>query len=688
MAQSNTLKTPRTPILSWIWLVCFCLVPPAVVLAFYYGPLAYLAWRLGGEIIWSVPDFPLLFRFITSQALTLQLEVALVFTSILFLGLLFFKSTATTWRRSRQQPVGIEGLHGSAHWATWKEIQQTGLLPADPSKPHLGVYCGAWKDPHRDTVHLLKHSGPEHVLAFAPTRSGKGVGLVLPTLLEGWHDSALVFDPKGEAWALTSGFRQRELGQRVFKFDPSSIEPDVARYNPLAEVRVGESEDVADAQNIAQILVDPDGLGFENNHFKQAAFSLLSALILHVCYVKKNRAEARGETGPLESASLVDVENWFGHPGDSIKAKFKDLLNTPHIDIEGWQELLPHEAKKRKYKAAAFVYGNRIQPEGGLCHPMIRNEAQINMDRSDKELSSVVSTALNQLALYRDPIIAQNVSRSDWKIDDLMNQDQPATAYLVVRPADIERLRPLIRLILTQIVRRLTAAMDYQEGRAVRPYKHQLLLLIDEFTALKRLGVIEDTLPYMASYGIKSFLIVQDLQQLLATYGIQESLVGNCHLRLAFAPNKLETAKLLSEWAGDRTIVQKKFSKSGKRSKLRDDGVSESVTEHRRRLLLPEEVMKLPGAIKDSSGNILSAGDMLIFAAGHSPIYGKQVLYFQDPELLRRANLPPPTVSDTTNPLQLQQREEVKTIEKRERQLEADPVARSPVRAGGRAGVT
>src|SRR5262249_6347428 len=146
-----------------------------------------------------------------------------------------------------------ENLHGSAHWASANEVAQTGLLGKG-----AGVYVGAWKDAHSKQLHYLRHDGPEHIMAFAPTRSGKGVGLVLPTLLS-WPHSALVYDIKGENWALTSGWRQREANNHVIKFEPSAMDGSSARFNPLAEVRLRTDREVADVQNIMTMIVDPDG---------------------------------------------------------------------------------------------------------------------------------------------------------------------------------------------------------------------------------------------------------------------------------------------------------------------------------------------------------------------------------------------------------------------------------------------
>ena len=645
MASNDNLDFRRGASTANVWPLVSVGYVVAFMLAIFYGSQAYIGWRYDARVELGLLDWGIWIELLKRLPPLFQAELGFVGLAAFGFALAPFRLLLAAWKRSRQKPAGIDDLHGSARWATRNEILASELLPPRRGrrqsskllKPFRGVVVGGWQESPNKPFNFLKDNGKSHILAFAPTRTGKGVSLVLPTLLDGWRESALVYDPKGEAWALTSGYRQAELGQRVYKFDPAGTGKDVAKFNPLAEIRIATEHEVADCQNVAQILVDPDGKGLDD-HWDRTANSLLAAVILHVCYV----AHAKGGT-----ATFGDVERWFGDPGDAMEEKLKELTRYPHRTKHGLQE----------------------------AHPMIAREAQSNLDRADKERSSVVSTALSHLTLYRDPTIAENTGRSDWTISDLIDGEVPATVYFVVRPADQERLRPLIRLILTQIIRKLTRDMEFKEGQGQAAFKHRLLLLLDEFTSLKRMGIIEDTLPYMAGYGIKCMLICQDLQQLLAVYGREESLVGNCTLRLCFAPNRIETAEIISKWAGDRTIVAPKFSRSGKRDRIRADSVSESVQEHRRRLILPDEVMRLPAARKDAEGNIVDAGDMLIFAGGARPIYGKQPLYFKYPELVRRANLSIPAVSDSNDPRTLKERAQ-------QRRSQPDTV----VRTGGAAG--
>ena len=177
----------------------------------------------------------------------------------------------------------VHDLHGSARWASKQDVIRSGLL----SKPNSsgGVYVGGWNDGNNQ--HYLRHNGPEHVLAFAPTRSGKGVGLVIPTLLS-WEQSCVVLDIKGENWALTSGWRKKHANNLVLKFDPSAPDDSSVKFNPLEEIRLGTDHEVSDVQNIVTMIVDPDGKGL-NDHWAKTGHALLVGAVLHSSTPKRNK---------------------------------------------------------------------------------------------------------------------------------------------------------------------------------------------------------------------------------------------------------------------------------------------------------------------------------------------------------------------------------------------------------------
>ena len=516
------------------------------------------------------------------------------------------------WRLRNRRPDG----HGSAQWAKRRDLVKAGLLGA---VHRGGVYVGAWRGQGR--AHYLRHDGPEHLLAFAPTRSGKGVGLVIPTLLS-WRESAVVLDIKGENWDRTAGWRQQRAGQRVIRFDPG--DPESARFNPLAEIRLGTPNEVADVQNIATMLVDPKGEGFEDKHWSQTAWSLLVGAILHVCY-RERRSGRSGTLADVAEELSRDTkcdelsERWLG------------------FDHAGANEPWPCSMGSTP------------------THPVVASVAQEMAQRPEKYAASVLSTARAFLTLYRDPLVAAATSESDFGVRDLLDGDAPCTLYVVVRPGDLKRVRPLLRLMLTQVVYGLLAERPTDEeisatgwfervGRAlklggVKPAsdraRRRVLLMLDEFASLGKLEILEEALAYCAGYGVKAYLIVQGLEQLYAAYGRNESIVGNCHIRVAFAPNKIETAQLLSKMTGTTTVQS--LTWSGKRRQKHF---------HARPLLTPDECMRLRLPEKDRMTNRVMAGEALILAAGQPPIYGEQILYFQDAVFRARAAISPPSGCD------------------------------------------
>jgi type IV secretion system protein VirD4 len=224
-----------------------------------------------------------------------------------------------------------------------------------------------------------------------------------------------------------------------------------------------------------------------------------------------------------------------------------------------------------------------------------------------------------------------------------MNHNTPVTLYLIVRAEDKDRLKPLMRLIINQMMRvLLRPEITYKDGRPLMPHKHRLLLMLDEFPSYGKLEVFQEALAYIAGYGIKAYLIMQDIAQLWGAYGRDESIISNCHLRVAYAPNKIETAEWLSKMVGTTTIVKEDITASGARAAAVLPNISRTYHQIARPLMTPDEVMRLRSPVKDQCDIIIEPGDMLIFVAGHAPILGTQSLYFRDPIFLERAKLPAP----------------------------------------------
>lgn len=502
-----------------------------------------------------------------------------------------------------QKLKGRDDLHGSAHWAEYKDIKTMGYFEG------VGVYVGGWYHEKRKLQYYLRHNGPEHILCFAPTRSGKGVGLILPTLLS-WPHSSVVLDIKGENFALTSGYL-KTLNHKVLRFDPSDETGASAAFNSLEEIRLDSPKAIPDTQQIASMVMDPKGEGLED-YWNKAAFGFFGGALLH-CIIMMRASEGR-------CASLYDVSVMLEDPErkGGITALFEEMKTTNHTEI--LQKLYPN---------LALEFGKQ-------AHIFIASAAQGMLAKADKEMAGVVSSATANLALYRDPVVALNIRRCDFRLVDLMNWETPVNLYLVISPSDIDRLRPLIRIFVAQLLGRFTERMEFADGTSVAAYKHRLLMLMDEFTSLGKIAIIERAIAYAAGYGVKVYFIVQDTKQLNQAYGQDNALMANCHIRIAYAPNLPETADYLSKLTGTTTVVDEKVSVSGGGG---GKSRSRSINETSRPLLTPDECLRLPGSVKDASGKVTAPGDMLIFTAGQAPIYGRQILYFLDPVFSKRAKI-------------------------------------------------
>ena len=476
-----------------------------------------------------------------------------------------FAIFGSLWRA--RQPHDVT-TYGSARWATPKDMHRLGLFGAQ------GVFLGEYDRRY------LRHDGPEHVMAFAPTRSGKGVGLVVPTLLS-WPHSAIIHDIKGENWQLTAGWRS--LFSHCLLFDPTNSQS--ARYNPLLEVRRGVFE-VRDAQNIADILVDPEGALERRSHWEKTSHSLLVGTILHILYAEEEKTLAR-------------VATFLSDPQRSFVATLTRMMTTNH---QGTAEC-------------------------PIVHPVIASAARELLNKSDNERSGVLSTAMSFLGLYRDPVVADVTSRCDWRIADLVDGRTPVSLYLVVPPSDISRTKPLVRLILNQVGRRLTEQLD--TGIAAR--RRKLLLMLDEFPALGRLDFFETSLAFIAGYGIRAFLIAQSLNQIEKAYGEHNAILDNCHVRIAFATNDERTAKRLSEALGTATEQRAMRNYAGHRLSPWLGHVMVSRQETARPLLTTGEVMQLPET------------EALVLVSGQPPIRATKLRYYADPAFGPRV-LPPPTL--------------------------------------------
>ena len=510
---------------------------------------------------------------------------------------------------------------------------------------------------HAKIAHFyLRDNSNKHLAVIAPTRSGKGVGLIIPTLLGGWKSSVIVNDIKSENWGVTAGFRKR-MGHTVIKFEPTATDGSTARWNPLDEIPIGTPEEVSAAQNLAYTLADYEGKG-KLDHWGSNAAVVITTVILHLKYAHFADPEHYPHPPTLydvasfmksNTVGMVDDEGnpvyeWVDADGNAYDNPTEGAEKMQKLEIKGFVESLEDmmnfehvpddgiEIREWDREQGGYV-SRRYTPEdmrnmyplattlddSPNMHPIICQNFREIAAKPDNECGSIVSTANTALKEYLDPTLARNTSVSDFCVDDLMNYKRPVSLYLVTPPSDLLRLAPIFRLFFEMMVKHHAKKIGtYEGGKAKTIYKHKCLFLMDEFSSLGNLKSFASTLSYIAGYGMKVFLINQGLPQINDIYGKDNQILMNCHLQIFYAPNDNDTAKYAESLLGNKTITIESVSDSGFLSKK-----SYSKSQTGRALMTADEIKRL--------------GDQeIIVASGSPPILTDKVKYYESGYFLSR----------------------------------------------------
>lgn len=471
---------------------------------------------------------------------------------------------------------------GKGAWAGKKDLEAAGLLDAGEPAVVVGI----------EDKKLLTFAGPEHHLVVGATRSGKGRGHVVPTLLE-WTGSAVIHDIKGELWRGdlnhnfhgTAGWRSR-FGY-VLRFAPT--EPDSARFNPLEEVRKGQATEYRDVANIVDIIADPTGNKADKmDFFDQSAKIFLNGLILHVLY-----------SAPDERKNLAEVRRYLS----DAESAADEMASTRHRT------------------------GANGQPE---VHPEVAHAADALLSMSDRTRASVIASAETFFAVFGDEMVARNTASSTFRIGDLMCLEAPVSLYIQPPPSDEARLRPLTRLLLNQIGRALMERQEFDTRG--RRKEWPLLFLLDEFPQLGKLPFWVDNMGKMAGYGLKAYLVCQGFTQIEDTYGPHNSIIDNCHIVAGFPSLDNRSASKLSAMLGGHTELREIESRSGSRFSMVTSHKRIDVREENRALVQPNEIR-----LTDTDLQYLIVGGM-------KPYRGPKVKYDQLKRFQER-NIPAPAVS-------------------------------------------
>ena len=421
-------------------------------------------------------------------------------------------------------------LHGAARWASAADIRRAGLRAAS------GILLG------RTGSRPLVFGGSEHVLLHAPTRTGKGVGVVIPNLLT-WPGSCVVLDVKQENWAASAGYRAAS-GQAVHLFDPLSPTGQTARYNPLGHIRRQNPETTLDELQKIAVMLFPTPARTDP-FWTEAA-----------------------RTGFIGVAALV--------------AETPDLPFTMgevfrQLTSDNPRERLPDMIRDRETSGVPFSDG---------CTSAVHDFTSA----AEKTFASIKQTITSRMALWLNPRVDAATSASDFDLRAL--RTDPMSIYLGVSPADVGRVAPLYALLTQQIIDLNTRSLPSPGGEP-----HQVLLVLDEFARLGRAEGLAHAFAYVAGYGLRLLAVLQSPAQLRAIYGpdLAEEIVANCAVEVAFAPKDLKVATELSERLGTYTVAS--------RSRSRPAGLSPghrslTFSDQKRALMLAQELMALgPNAL-------------------------------------------------------------------------------------------
>lgn len=473
----------------------------------------------------------------------------------------------------------VNHRHRARGWGDPKALFKAGLSGRE------GVVLGridgrGWRD-RIFYPRLLMSPDMRPALVTGGTRTGKGRGVVIPSLLT-WNWSTIVFDPKGELWNATAGYRAR-LGPALF-FNP--LHKASARFNPLAEIATGERT-VAEVQKLVAILAEPGGSSATPDFWDRQGAEMLSALILHVLHA-----------APDGEKSLVAVKRLSADLDETAMA----MAATRHIlDTAG-------------------------EP---ATHPFIADVVGAYLSAHEKGRKSIQMTVRSYLSWISGPQIERTLGASDFRLGDLMCARAPVSLYVQIAPSDLKALQPLVRLFFHLAASTFTTELATDADG--RPKENALLLTLDEFPLLGKVSFFEDVVRLSAGYGIKCLFVAQSLNDIARIYGPMNGFLDNTHIYVAFAALDPDTRSKVSRLTGSVTDTRRSASLP---HHFTDKGGSRTIAEVERPLLDPAEV----GALPDD--------EQLVFIAGHRPYRLPKLKFDELDWMAQRAAIPPHRQAD------------------------------------------
>ena len=420
-----------------------------------------------------------------------------------------------------------KSLHGDARFGTSGDLNKHNMLKPSANGIIVGKFGGK----------LVRLPGQQFVILAAPTRSGKGVGIVIPNLLE-YAESVVVLDIKQENFDLTSGWRKSQ-GQEVFLFNPFAEDRRTHRWNPLTYVSTDPAFRVSDLMSIAAMLY-PDGSDDQKFWVSQAR----NAFMAFALFLFENRDDEIKTGFPFSSGvpTLGKIYRLSSGDGTELKAYLRGLASRKFLSDN-----------------ARSAFSNMLS-------------------QADETFASIMGTLKEPLNAWINPVLDAATSEDDFLLTDLRKKKM--SIYIGIQPNKLAESRLIINLFFSQVINLNTRELPQSNPEL----KYQCLLLMDEFTAIGRVDIIASAVSYMAGYNLRLLPIIQSMAQLDATYGkdVSRTIITNHALQIIYAPREQQDANDYSEMLGYTTFR--------KRNVTRGRDTTRSISEERRALMLPQEL--------------------------------------------------------------------------------------------------
>lgn len=502
-----------------------------------------------------------------------------------------------------------DNLYGTAKWADDKDMKKAGLvedygvvlaqLQGADVRASVNKKSGSLVLSLKKMSKLVCASSDTNFLMIAPSRSGKGVGSLIPTLLRFLY-SMIIFDPKGELFNITAGFRRKF--SHVLKFAPKNPNKDTCCFNPLEEVSL-DNRIVSDVDLVIQNLFEEAKGGESSNSqfFNENAKDMIKTTILHVLTADNPEyADKKNLPGVFEIMSLAakpdeNANAEEGQEGEQAQPKnpgdklFSEMFEMKHL-LNG--------------------------KEAPWLETIIQAGAGRMLQMNPKVRSDVFSTVFSKLQLFSDPMIAYATSHSDFKLQDFVDSENPISLYLVIPFAHVDVVAPVFKLLINFMLRKFS---DGETSYGEVKLKNKLLFLLDEFPVLGNFPFLVKCMGILAGYSINFYIVCQGLNQLIDIYGQNQPFLTHCKTQVVYAPGKVEDAKVFTDAIGKESVIKESLSTSGSRYAVALNNLNASSQEIARDLMNPDELMKLP------------RNECLIINQNDPPYIAKKCVYYNDP---------------------------------------------------------